>query len=275
MTEFYFTKMQGTGNDFVIFDNTQQKFNPSKDNICYIADRHYGVGCDQVLLLEPAQTEQADIYYRIFNNDGSEVSQCGNGARCIALYLSKKLNKSKIIANTNHGKLTINIMADEQAQVNMGVPNFELSAIGLQVEKKEVVYTINKADQHYSFSALSMGNPHAVFVVDDVHDSNIPSIALNMQSMSIFSEDVNISFIQIMDNQHARLRVYERGAGETLACGSGACAAMVAGHQLGLLEKKAIISMSGGDLDISWEGEGEPVFMIGTAKMIFEGKIEL
>jgi diaminopimelate epimerase len=273
--EYQFTKMHGIGNDFVVFDTFTQPLSLSREQVRHIADRQFGIGCDQVLLLEPS--EAADVRYRIFNADGGEVMQCGNGARCVAVYLKEKglVSKSEIVAETGAGQLVLNIDDDSRVTVNMGVPEFEPASIPIQIDEYSEQYHLILGEDDISFGSVSMGNPHAVIIVNDVDIAPVNVIGPVMQQNGIFPESVNVGFMQILNQQAFKLRVYERGSGETLACGSGACAAMVIACQQGYLEGTIDAELRGGHLTLRWAGEGEPVFMTGPATTVFEGKIEL
>ena len=275
--EQQFTKMHGIGNDFVVFDSFSHPINLTREQIRHLADRRFGIGCDQVLLLEPPQHDDADVRYRIFNADGGEVMQCGNGARCAAVYLKEKglVNKNEIVAETGAGSLVLNINDDGRVTVNMGVPEFEPAKIPMQADEYEEQYHLVCADDEITFGAVSMGNPHAVIIVDDVDVAPVNVLGPAIQSNELFPESVNVGFIQILNNGAFKLRVYERGSGETLACGSGACAAMVIACQQGYLEGTIDAELRGGHLTLSWAGEGEPVYMTGPATTVFEGKVEL
>ena len=272
-----FTKMQGTGNDFVIFEAFSQPLSLSAEKIKYVADRHLGIGCDQVLLLEPPKNDEADVYYRIFNSDGSEVTQCGNGARCVAIYLNSKglVEKNNIIAETKSSRLILEIYNNNSVTVNMGIPDFEPVNIPLNVNEKLEKYSISSNNKEIIFGAISVGNPHAVIIVDDVESASVKSIGNILQEHGIFPEGVNVGFVQIVDRKNIRLRVYERGAGETLACGSGACAAVAVACQQGYLEDVVDVELRGGHLIIRWGGNGEPVYMSGSVETVYEGEIEL
>ncbi|MCZ6805027.1 MAG: diaminopimelate epimerase [Proteobacteria bacterium] len=275
--EYQFTKMHGIGNDFVVFDTFTQSLTLTCEQVRHIADRQFGIGCDQVLLLEPAKGNDADVCYRIFNAAGGEVMQCGNGARCVAVYLRKKglLEKNDIVAATGVGQLILHIDENDGVTVNMGVPEFEPAKIPLQVDERSEQYQLELGQEQITFGALSMGNPHAVIIVDNVDSIAVDEIGPAMQQDGLFPESVNIGFIQILNKEAFKLRVYERGTGETLACGSGACAAMVIACQQGYLEGKIDAELRGGHLTLSWAGESEPVYMTGPATTVFEGKIEL
>lgn len=272
-----FSKMQGLGNDFIVFDAINQSVVLSELQIRQLADRHFGVGCDQLLLVEKPVSENADFKYRIFNADGSEVSQCGNGARCFARFVREKglTNKDEVVVDTNAGQLRLSYVDKDLVSVNMGVPKHAPSAVPLLVEQESLLYQVEISDAKVSFSAVSMGNPHAVLQVADVDDAPVASWGKQLESHPVFPERANIGFMQVINRSAIRLRVYERGAAETLACGSGACAAVVAGIELGILDARVKVSLPGGDLKISWQGRGEPVFMSGPAVMVFEGQIEL
>jgi len=273
---YQFTKMQGTGNDFVIFNTFSRPLSLSCEQIKHIADRRLGIGCDQVLLLEPPKNNETDVYYRIFNSDGTEVTQCGNGARCIAIYLNNKglVNKNSIIAETKSSQLILKIN-NNYVTVNMGIPEFEPADIPLNISGRLENYSLSLGDEEIIFGAVSIGNPHAVIIVDDVELVSVESIGAAVQRYGIFPKGVNVSFVQILDRKTIKLRVYERGAGETLACGSGACAATVISCQQGYLGDVVEVKLRGGCLKIHWAGEGEPVYMNGSVSTVYEGEIEL
>ena len=275
--EISFTKMHGLGNDFVVIDCFEQDVNLSTAQIKTLADRHFGIGCDQVLLLGPPEHGSSDVRYRIYNADGREVSQCGNGARCIAAYLYGRglVKKDEIIAETNEGLLKLYRQDDGQVRVNMGVPRFEPADIPMRAKQRENKYQLQITGSELSFYAVSIGNPHAVLVVDDVEHTPVPVLGPEIQQSGMFPEGINVGFMQIVDRQHIRLRVYERGAGETLACGSGACAAVVAGYIDKRLAGQVDVSLKGGHLLVSWQGEGEPVWITGPAAFVYEGRIRL
>ena len=268
--------MQGTGNDFVIFNTFSHPLSLSCEQIKHIADRRLGIGCDQVLLLEPPKNNETDVYYRIFNSDGTEVTQCGNGARCIAIYLNNKglVNKNSIIAETKSSQLILKIN-NNYVTVNMGIPEFEPADIPLNISGRLENYSLSLWDEEIIFGAVSIGNPHAVIIVDDVESVSVESIGAAVQEYGIFPKGVNVSFVQILDRKTIKLRVYERGAGETLACGSGACAATVISCQQGYLGDVVEVKLRGGCLKIHWAGEGEPVYMNGSVSTVYEGEIEL
>ena len=273
---YQFTKMQGTGNDFVIFNTFSHPLSLSCEQIKHIADRRLGIGCDQVLLLEPPKNNEADVYYRIFNSDGTEVSQCGNGARCIAIYLNNKglVKKNSIIAETKSSQLILKIN-NNSVTVNMGIPEFEPTDIPLNISRRLENYSLSLGGEEIIFGAVSIGNPHAVIIVDDVESASVESIGTAVQEYGVFPKGVNVGFAQILDRKSIKLRVYERGAGETLACGSGACAATAISCQQGYLGDVVEVKLRGGRLKIHWAGEGEPVYMNGSVSTVYEGEIEL
>jgi diaminopimelate epimerase len=272
-----FKKMQGIGNDFVLIDSFSEPLVLTTEQIKHIANRNFGIGCDQVLLLEPPKDDESDVYYRIFNSDGSEVSQCGNGARCSAIYLYDKglVKKQKMIAETKSGKLVLKINKDNSVTVNMGIPKFEPKDIPINYEKKMKNYSLRLNSENIEFGAVSIGNPHAIIFVDDIELTSIEKIAIKIQQDKIFPEGVNVSFVQILDRKKIKLRVFERGVGETLSCGSGACASVVVASQRGGLEENVEAELRGGVLKLSWAGEGKPIFMNGPVSTVYDGEIEL
>jgi len=257
--ELNFTKMQGLGNDFVVLNFTKESFALSAEQAAHIADRRFGVGCDQILIVERSNRDGVDFKYRILNADGSEVSQCGNGARCVLKYVHDKglSDKNAIVVETNNGDMTLKFNEnDDSVTVNMGMPRFEPDEIPLVAAKRQTAYKLIHETQEIEFSSLSMGNPHAVILVDNVCTAEVVELGRELEPHSVFPERANIGFMQINSRSDIGLRVYERGVGETLACGSGACAAVVAGIQLGLLDQQVTVHLSGGDLNIQWSGEG-------------------
>ncbi|TCV76410.1 diaminopimelate epimerase [Methylomonas methanica] len=272
-----FTKMQGLGNDFVVIDAINQQIQLTTAQIRFLADRHFGVGCDQLLLVERPISDNAEFKYRIFNADGSEVAQCGNGARCFARFVRDKglSKKDEIIVDTDARQLTLRFAAGDLVTVEMGVPALEPKQIPLNVSEQSKLYKVKLAETEVEFAAVSMGNPHAVIRVDDVANAPVLSIGARLECHELFPERANIGFMQIVNRRQIKLRVYERGAAETLACGSGACAAVVAGIEQGLLDQDVQVQLPGGELIISWIGSGHPVLMTGAATTVFEGQIKL
>ncbi len=272
-----FTKMHGLGNDFVVFDATVTPLPLTPMQLRSLADRHFGVGCDQILLVEKPRTADTDFYYRIFNADGGEVEQCGNGARCFVSFVhDKKLtNKTRIRVGTLSGVIEPQLEADGQVTVDMGEPVFAPARIPFEAVEQALTYDLAVNKKSIKINCLSMGNPHAVQVVADVESAPVASDGPLIEAHPRFPIRVNAGFMQIVDRGHIRLRVYERGAGETLACGTGACAAVVAGVQRGLLDARVRVTTRGGDLVIAWAGAGHPVLMTGPAVTVFEGEITL
>ena len=271
-----FTKMHGLGNDFVVIDAVNQTLELSADTIKQWADRHRGIGFDQLLLVRRAEGD-ADFRYVIYNADGSEVSQCGNGARCFALFVRQQglTNKSIIRVETGAGELTLTVNEQDNVVVNMGQPIFLPAKIPLVSEQEQPLYNVTIDDQEVSFSAVSMGNPHAVIQVTNAETGYINRVGKALESHPLFPERANIGFSEVTGQSSLKLRVYERGAGETLACGSGACAAVVAAIELGEVTSPVDVTLLGGHLTVSWEGRGSPVMMSGPATFVFDGMIEL
>ena len=272
-----FTKMHGLGNDFVVIDAINQAVNLTPEQIQFMANRHFGIGFDQLLMVEKAISDNADFKYRIFNADGSEVGQCGNGARCFARFVrDKKLSsKNEICVDTNSGQLLLRFNDQDLITVNMGIPKHQPTEIPLVAERELLLYTLDIDGVKTAFGAVSMGNPHAVIQVDNVETAPVSNIGKILESHAIFPERANIGFMQIMDRQTIKLRVYERGAAETLACGSGACAAVVVGIEQNLLDNTVNVKLPGGELNISWSGRGSSVLMTGSASYVFDGTINL
>ena len=272
-----FTKMHGLGNDFVVIDAINQSVSLSPQQVRLLADRHFGIGCDQLLLVEAATTAAADFRYRIYNADGGEVEQCGNGARCFMQFVRDQglTDKSQLQVETAGGPLLLIQQADGQISVDMGVPRLEPADIPFVAPGREHVYALDVLDRHLEIMAISMGNPHAVLLVDDIETAPVASIGPAIENHPRFPERVNVGFMQIVNNDCIRLRVFERGAGETLACGSGACAAVVAGRLRAQLAESVKVILNGGELVVSWAGEGQPVLMTGPATTVYQGRIEL
>lgn len=275
--QLQFTKMHGLGNDFVVVDAVRQRVELSAEQIRHIADRRRGIGCDQVLLVEPSQRADSRFRYRIFNADGGEVEQCGNGARCFALFVRARglTDATTIPVYTAAGRIELQVNDDHSVTVNMGVPKFEPAAIPFEASAREAVYSLNLEGREYRFGAVSMGNPHAVLQVADVDTAPVATVGPAIESHPRFPARVNVGFMQIVDRAHIRLRVFERGAGETQACGTGACAAMVVARSRELVDETVTVSLPGGDLVVSWAGENRSVLMTGPATFVFEGNIEL
>lgn len=272
-----FSKMHGLGNDFVVVDGVTQKVFFNAETLKRLGDRHFGIGFDQLLLVEPPYDPDLDFHYRIFNADGSEVQQCGNGARCFARFVRLKglTNKDRIAVSTVSGRIVLQIEDNDQVTVNMGVPEFEPSKIPFRAQKAEKLYLLRVAEQTVMCGAVSMGNPHCVIEVPSVKDAPVETLGSKLESFDRFPERVNVGFMEIVSAGEINLRVYERGAGETMACGTGACAAVVIGIQQGKLKGRVKVNLPGGSLYISWNGPGTPVYMTGPAEHVFDGQIEL
>jgi diaminopimelate epimerase len=274
--KYKFTKMHGLGNDFVLIDCVNQSVQLSPEQLRYLANRRLGIGCDQILLVEKAKNN-ADFRYRIFNSDGSEVEQCGNGARCFVRYVYDQgmTQKKEIRVETLGGIIVPKLEANGEVTVNMGIPKFEPQEIPFIAEKRMLTYLLDVDEKQIEFSILSMGNPHAVQIVEDINHSPILAEGTLIENHSRFPQHVNAGYMQVVNREHINLRVYERGVGETLSCGTGACAAVVAGITRGLLDSTVKVSTIGGNLRICWEGENNPVWMTGPAISVFDGEIEL
>ncbi|MBA3581524.1 MAG: diaminopimelate epimerase [Gammaproteobacteria bacterium] len=272
-----FAKMHGLGNDFVVFDGVTQNLQLTSEQLRFIADRRFGIGCDQILLVEKAEQAGADFKYRIFNADGGEVEQCGNGVRCFYRFVRAQglTKKSEVIVDTESGRLVLSGEPNGWVKVNMGVPRLEPQEIPFQAEKRATRYELMVADKLLTIGAVSMGNPHAVSQVENVNSAPVKELGALIEQHARFPKRVNAGFMEVVDATHIRLRVFERGVGETLACGTGACAAVVVGQLQGLLKPQVTVSLPGGDLIINWQGEGHPVWMTGPAEHVFDGSIDL
>jgi len=268
--------MHGLGNDFVVIDAITQVIDLKREKIQLWADRHYGIGFDQLLLVEPPVTGNADFKYRIFNADGGEVFQCGNGARCFARFVREKnlSEKSEICVDTGSGQLLLYFEENDLITVNMGIPRHSPQEIPINAEQEAKFYSVMVNNSERAFGAVSMGNPHAVIHVNDIKTASVIELGRELESHPMFPERANIGFMQILDRNHIKLRVYERGAGETLACGSGACAAVVVGIEQNLLDAEVNVELPGGVLTIKWAGRGHPVYMTGSATTVFDGQLQ-
>ena len=277
MSTLRFAKMQGAGNDFVVLDATRAPLALSAAQLGRLADRHFGVGCDQILVVEPARGPGADFRYRIFNADGGEVEQCGNGARCFVKFVHSRglTAKREIRVETLGGVIAPRLEADGEVSVDMGAPVFEPARVPFVAEHAGLVHTLEVGGRAVEVAVLSMGNPHAVQLVPDVDAAPLASEGTLIERHARFPQRVNAGYMQVLERHAIRLRVYERGAGETLACGTGACAAVVAGVLRGLLDSPVAVHARGGTLTISWAGGDNAVWMKGPAEFVFEGAIEL
>ncbi|HNW78015.1 MAG TPA: diaminopimelate epimerase [Candidatus Competibacteraceae bacterium] len=274
--KLYFTKMHGIGNDFVVIDAIRQSVALTPAAIRALADRHVGIGCDQVLLVETPTRADADFRYRIFNADGGEVEQCGNGARCFARFVREHdlSDRDELCVETSAGLLRLRLLADGRVAVDMGQPRLEPAEVPFFATERAARYPIAADGVELEIAAVSMGNPHAVLMVEDVERAPVAHLGPLLERHGRFPNRANVGFMQLLAPDHIRLRVFERGTGETRACGSGACAAVVAGRLWGLLWPNVRVDLPGGTLEIHWAGEGEPVTMIGPATTVFEGWIE-
>jgi diaminopimelate epimerase len=271
-----FSKMHGIGNDFIVIDAINQQIDLTIEQIKFLADRRFGIGCDQLLIVENPTQQGVDFRYRIFNADGSEVAQCGNGVRCFArfVYANKLTDKTTIAVETKSGIVYPSVQESGEVRVDMGAPRFAPSDLPFTCDNQSRLYSLALNNgETIDIGAVSMGNPHAVLSVKDVDLADVDTLGPLIESHSQFPERVNAGFMQIIDRSHIKLRVYERGSGETLACGTGACAAVVIGIQQGLLDNEVTVSLPGGDLTIVWAGKNQPVWMTGPATHVFDGEI--
>ena len=268
-----FTKMHGAGNDFVVLDGVHQRIQLTPEQLRLLADRHFGVGCDQILLVETTKSPDADFRYRIFNADGGEVEQCGNGARCFVRFVHDQglTHKREIVVETRGGLISPRLEEDGRVTVNMGAPIFEAARIPFNTHSDAIIQPLEVDGETVQITAVSMGNPHAVQVVADVELAPVVAQGALIEYHPQFPKRVNAGFMQVMNRDHIKLRVYERGAGETLSCGTGACAAVVTGIKRGLLDDRVQVATKGGMLNITWAGDGAPVLMTGPAISVFTG----
>ncbi len=272
-----FTKMQGLGNDFVVFEAVTRPLSLTPSRVRRLSDRRFGIGCDQVLVVEPPVGERSDFRYRIYNADGTEVEQCGNGARCVARFVHEHglTAKREIVFDTLGGRIATRLEDNGWVTVDMGVPRLDPAEVPFEAVTRAIVYDLDVNGRRLAVSVLSLGNPHAVQVVPDVETAPVNTEGPKIERHPRFPRRVNAGYMQVVDRTHIRLRVWERGVGETLACGSGASAAVVAGRLRGLLDDTVEVRLPGGTLSVAWRGEGSPVWMTGPAETVFEGSIEL
>ncbi len=272
-----FTKMHGLGNDFMVIDQITQNVQITSEQVARLADRHRGIGFDQLLIVSPPSSPDVDFRYRIFNADGSEVEQCGNGARCFARFVREKrlTNKHRIVVETLSGIIELRVNEREEITVDMGAPIFDPVRIPLLADQPQDPYVFDVAGQTVELGCVSMGNPHGVLIVDNVDTAPVENLGPALEKHTNFPKRANIGFMQIVDRQRVRLRVFERGAGETQACGTGACAAAVIALRRNLVDSPVTVQLPGGTLSIQWQGEGQPVLMTGPATTVFEGTITL
>ena len=271
-----FTKMHGLGNDFVVIDAVTQNVRVTASMARRLGNRTLGIGCDQILVVEPPSDPSFDFNYRIFNADGGEVEQCGNGARCLARFVKDRrlTGKSTIRVKTMNRVMELRINADNLVSVDMGIPALAPAEIPFQADESANLYAIDIGGNRYQIAAISMGNPHGILQVDDVQTAPVSELGPQLECHERFPNRVNAGFMQVIDRQQLKVRVFERGAGETQACGSGACAAAVAAIQQELVDSPVTVHLTGGDLSIDWQGEGQPLIMTGPAVTVFHGRIE-
>jgi len=270
-----FTKMHGLGNDFIVFDAPTEGSLPSAAALRTLADRHTGVGFDQALVLAPARASGTDVFYRIFNSDGSEVEQCANGARCIAALVARRLGRSTVRLQSPGGRVTGELHGDGTVSLDMGVPNFDPASLPFEASREADIYPLRVGDKELQIGAVSMGNPHAVIQVQDVRAAPVDTLGPAVENHSRFPRRTNVGFMEVVSPEHIRLRVYERGAGETQACGTGACGAVAVGRRLGLLQETVQVDAPGGAMTVRWAGPGKPLWLTGPAVSVFEGTVDV
>lgn len=272
-----FTKMHGLGNDFIVIDASSNPISLSPEQVRLLADRRFGVGCDQLLLVEAPNTPNTEFHYRIFNADGTEVEQCGNGARCFARYVYDKglTNNREIAVGTAGGRIVLHLENDDQVRIDMSVPRLVPKDIPFDAPIEAISYSLQVDQDTIEIGAVSMGNPHAVLLVDDVRRVPVERLGPIVERHPRFPKHVNVGFMTINARDAIELRVFERGVGETLACGTGACAAVVYGRLRSLLDEQVKVALPGGTLVVSWRGKGHPVWMTGPATVVFEGNVDL
>ncbi|WP_322111003.1 diaminopimelate epimerase [Steroidobacter sp.] len=270
-----FTKMQGLGNDFIVFDAPAGTDLPTAEVFRRLADRRTGIGFDQALVLMPAPGDQFDVFYRIFNADGSEVEQCGNGARCIASLVARKLGKALVHMDSPGGRVNGMLRDDGLVSVDMGVPNFSPAALPFDATREADVYPLRVGEKELQIGAVSMGNPHAVMQVASVKDAPVDTLGPAVENHSRFAKRTNVGFMEVVSPTHIRLRVFERGVGETQACGTGACAAVAVGRRWGLLQEEVQVDAPGGRMIVRWPGPEQPLWLTGPAVTVFEGTVDV
>jgi diaminopimelate epimerase len=270
-----FTKMHGLGNDFIVFEAPADDAVPDSERMRQLADRRTGIGFDQALVLLPPRQDGTDIYYRIFNADGSEVEQCGNGARCVGKLVAEKLARQQLHMDSLGGRVDVQLRNDGLVSVDMGVPDFNPAALPFEASREADVYPLRVGETELQISAVSMGNPHAVIRVPSVDNAPVDTLGPAVENHSRFAKRTNVGFMEVVSRNHIRLRVFERGAGETQACGTGACAAVAVGIKLGLLEEEVAVDAPGGRMTVRWAGPGKHLWMTGPAVTVFQGTVEI
>lgn len=270
-----FTKMHGLGNDFIVFEAANDALIPPPDILRRLAERRTGIGFDQALVLLPAHGPDTDIFYRIFNADGFEVEQCGNGARCIASLIAHKLRRNQVTLDSLGGRIAAKLRDDGTVELGMGVPSFAPAALPFEASREADLYPLRVGDTELQIGAVSMGNPHAVIQVPDVRAAAVDTLGPAVENHSRFPQRTNVGFMEVVSPNHIRLRVHERGVGETQACGTGACGAVAVGRKRGLLQPEVQVDVPGGRLVVRWSGPGERLRLIGPAATVFEGVVEI
>ncbi|MFL6575495.1 MAG: diaminopimelate epimerase [Povalibacter sp.] len=270
-----FTKMHGLGNDFIVFDAPSDEPVPSNEVMRALADRRTGIGFDQALVLLPARDAATDVYYRIFNADGSEVEQCGNGARCVGRLVADRLARSFIHMDSLGGRVDVQLRDDGLVSVDMGIPDFTPAALPFEASREADIYPLRIGESELQISAVSMGNPHAVIQVPSVKDAPVDTVGPAVENHSRFPNRTNVGFMEVVSRTRIRLRVFERGVGETLACGTGACAAVAVGQRLGLLDSEVSVDAPGGQMSGRWLGPTEHLWLTGPAVKVYEGTVEI
>ena len=268
-----FTKMHGLGNDFIVFEAPSDDAVPDGAVLKQLADRRTGIGFDQALVLLPPRAEGTDVYYRIFNADGSEVEQCGNGARCVGKLVAEKLSRQALNMDSPGGRVDVQVRNDGLISVDMGIPDFTPASLPFEATREADVYPLRIGEKELQISAVSMGNPHAVIRVPSVSEAPVDTLGPAVENHPRFARRTNVGFMEVVNRAYIRLRVFERGVGETLACGTGACAAVAVGRRLGLLDEEVAVDALGGRMTVRWPGPGEHLWMTGPAVTVFEGTV--
>lgn len=271
----HFTKMQGLGNDFIVFEAPSDDAVPNNDTFRRLADRRTGIGFDQALVLLPPRKDGTDVFYRIFNADGSEVEQCGNGARCVGKLVAQKLARESLHMDSLGGRVDAQLRKDGTVSVDMGIPDFNPAALPFEAAREADVYPLRVGESELQISTVSMGNPHAVIRVPSVAAAPVDTVGPAVENHPRFAKRTNVGFMEVVNRNHIRLRVFERGVGETQACGTGACAAVAVGRKLGLLDEEVAVDAPGGRMTVRWPGPGEHLWMTGPAVTVFRGTVEV
>jgi diaminopimelate epimerase len=270
-----FTKMHGLGNDFIVFDARKDGDIPAAAVIQRLADRRTGIGFDQALVLQPSRSPDVDVFYRIFNADGSEVEQCGNGARCIASFVAGRIGRSRVRMDSAGGRVEAELTDDGLVSIDMGEPNFAPASLPFEATREANLYPLRVGESELQIGAVSIGNPHAVIQVPNVRDAAVDTLGPAIENHPRFPNRANVGFMEVVDPKHIRLRVYERGSGETRACGTGACGAVAVGRRLGLLQEEVMVDAPGGRMVVRWAGANERIWLTGPVVSVFEGTVEV